>query len=397
MKILIVSQYYYPEPFSVTKIAEELIKRGHDITVLTSKPNYGYHKIIPGYEKINFEIINGVKIHRVNTYPRKESKISIVRNYLSYWAKAKTKVNRLKEDFDLVFSFSLSPVISIAPAAKYSKKHHKKHVLYCFDIWPESVVATGMIKKDTIMYSLIKSWSKSLYKTADKILISSPSFKSYFKDVIGINEEKCQYIFQPSVMEGFSKNNELVLDNNFFNIVYCGNLGEVQNLDLIIDAMRSIKERVRFNIIGLGSDKNRFLSKVKEEGLSESIVYLGAMPAEKAAKYLNCANALYLSLDDSTIIGKTIPNKLSMYMQFSKPIIASLSGDAKDLLNDAGGSIVTGNSSFEVENAIKKLLSLSKHERDEMGQKNIEYYYKYLSVERIINQIEQVLLETIKK
>ena len=95
MKILIVSQHYYPDPFSITTIAEYLVKKGHDVTVLTGKPNYGYYRIVPGYEHLDYEILNGVKIYRVNVILRKGTKMSIVKNYLSFWKNAKRKVNKL--------------------------------------------------------------------------------------------------------------------------------------------------------------------------------------------------------------------------------------------------------------------------------------------------------------
>ena len=160
VKILLVAQHYFPDPFSVTTVAESLVKRGHDVTVLTGKPNYGYYKIVPGYEKLDYECVNGVKIYRVNVIPRKGTKISIVQNYLSFWFNAKRKVNQLDKDFDVVYSISLSPVISISPAIKYAKKHHIKHVLHCLDLWPESVVITGITKYNTILYDFLLLWSK---------------------------------------------------------------------------------------------------------------------------------------------------------------------------------------------------------------------------------------------
>ena len=89
MKILVVCQFYYPENFVITRIAEKLVEYGHDVTVLTGKPNYGYGHILPGYENIDSEIINGVKVERVNLKPRQYTRKSIIDNYLSFWKKSK--------------------------------------------------------------------------------------------------------------------------------------------------------------------------------------------------------------------------------------------------------------------------------------------------------------------
>ena len=110
MKILLVTQFYYPERFSTTDIAEELVKLGNEVTVLTGKPNYGYGYILKEYKKVKEENINGVKVLRVNLKPRKHSRISIIRNYLSFHRNAKRYVRKLDNDFDIVLSISLSPV-----------------------------------------------------------------------------------------------------------------------------------------------------------------------------------------------------------------------------------------------------------------------------------------------
>ena len=122
MKILLVSQFYYPERFSVTDIAESFVKAGHEVTVITGKPNYGYGEVVKGYEKVKYEEINGVKVHRVKLFPRKDSRISVIKNYLSFHNNGKRFVRHFNGDFDIVLAFSLSPVISVSPALHFAKK-----------------------------------------------------------------------------------------------------------------------------------------------------------------------------------------------------------------------------------------------------------------------------------
>ena len=105
MKILIVTARYYPEQFSITNIAEELFKMGNSITVLTGKPNYGYGKIVKGYENINYQEINGIKIHRVNERVRKSNFRSLVLNYLSIYFEYKRFLKKHREVYDVVLSF----------------------------------------------------------------------------------------------------------------------------------------------------------------------------------------------------------------------------------------------------------------------------------------------------
>ena len=151
MKILLVTQFYYPERFSTTDIAEELVKLGNEVTVLTGKPNYGYGYILEEYKKVKEENINGVRVFRTELYPRKHSRLSIIRNYLSFHRNAKRFVGHLNQEFDVVMSISMSPVILIAPAIKFAEKHNLKHLLFCEDLWPESTVVTHAVRRNSLM------------------------------------------------------------------------------------------------------------------------------------------------------------------------------------------------------------------------------------------------------
>ena len=158
MKILVVCQLYYPENVVINKICERLVAQGNDVTVLTGKPNYGYGYILPEYKNVKYEEINGVKVHRVKLYPRKKSRLSIIHNYLSFWRNSKKWVRRCKEQFDIVYSMSLSPVTILSAGNLYKKKHHVKHVVHCVDLWPESVLVTNAVKKNSLAYKILYKW-----------------------------------------------------------------------------------------------------------------------------------------------------------------------------------------------------------------------------------------------
>ena len=188
MKILVVCQYYFPENIVITNICEELVKKGDDVTVLTGKPNYGYGEIIPEYKNVKYEVINGVKVHRVNLVPRKKSRFSIIRNYLSFWSNSKKWIRRCKEKFDIVYSMSLSPVTILSAGNLYKKKHHVKHVVHCVDLWPDSVLVTHAVREKSLTYKILYKWSRDLYKQVDHVIIGSPSYGEYFKNVLKLDK-----------------------------------------------------------------------------------------------------------------------------------------------------------------------------------------------------------------
>ena len=265
MKILLVSQYYYPERFSVTDFAESLVKQGHDVTVLTGKPNYGFKEILPEYKKVKYEEINGVKIHRVKLAPRKDSKISIIRNYLSFHRNGKRFARHFKEDFDVVLATSLSPVISVSPALAFAKKHKIPCVLYCQDLWPEAPVVTGMIKKNSLAFKIIRKWSKSIYSRCDRIVISSPSFKDYFEKELNIHDKTFNLVNQPILMS--NSNLQSVEYDNKYNFVYAGNIGSIQLIDKLIGAMKFVETKdCKLHLMGMGSS----LESIKEKIIKEN-------------------------------------------------------------------------------------------------------------------------------
>lgn len=391
MKILIVSQFYYPENFVIYKIAETLKEFGNDVHVLTGRPNYGYGYILPEYKKIEEQEINGVKIHRVNLTPRKRSRLSIIFNYLSFWRNSKKWVRKTKLEFDVVYSYQLSPVTTLSAGNLYKKKHHVKHICHCVDLWPESVLVTNAIRKNSLAYRLLYSWSKKLYQGCDRILVGSPSFKKYFSDVLKMDGGNIVFVPQPSLMDDSKK----IPTHNFgggFNILYCGNIGTIQMVEMIPEAMKIInKPNIKFHIIGMGPMSGRVQDKISKLNLTNQIIYHGPLPSPKAAPYIKGADALYVSSKDDGVVGKTIPNKLVMSMAFKKPILAMLEGDGKKVLTEAGGAIFAEQNAESLAEAINMISSISSENLKKLGELNQVYYFDHFSLKAVAQEIEKHL------
>lgn len=395
MKILIVSQYYYPERNSVNDIAEGFVKLGHDVSVVTGKPNYGFDGMLPGYEKIKYEVINGVKVHRVKLYPRKKNHLSVSINYLSFHRNAKRFICHFKEQFDIVMSFSLSPVISIAPAIKYAKKHHVPHVLFCEDLWPESTIVTHAVRKDSILYKILYKWSVDLYKKCDKIIVSSPSFIEYFHNVLHITDKEFVYINQP-ILQSNRKEIAPIKYKDKFNIVYAGNIGSIQLIDKLVEAMTILKDKgIKLHLMGMGAELDKIKAIIKNQHLEELVTYEGALPIEKAEAFYVNADALVVSLKNEGYVGKTIPNKAIQYLKYGRPILGVISGDAKELLTKANGSIFASEDINDIANAIERICNLSKEEKEQLGQNNLNYYLENLEVDKLVLKIENELKKEI--
>ena len=175
MKILTVCQYYHPESFQITPICEQLAADGHQVTVITGLPNYPTGIIPEEYKKGHRdETVGGVRVIRCHEIGRKKGAAFLALNYFSFWRSASRMVRKLEEDFDLVFVYQLSPVLMALPGMWYARKRRKPLLLYCCDLWPESM-KMYISSEAHPAFRWARGVSKKVYGAADRILCQEPS------------------------------------------------------------------------------------------------------------------------------------------------------------------------------------------------------------------------------
>lgn len=229
MKILVVSQYYYPEQFRITEICEELVRRGHAVTVLTGRPNYPEGEVYPGYAHIRRETHNGVEIVRCQIRPRKHGAAALALNYMSFLLRGWLRAGLLPKDFDVVFVYQLSPVTMAAPALRYKRRHGVPMYLYCLDLWPESI-RDSIPNTASLPYRLVHRWSRKLYNGADAVGITSRPFRDYLSSVCAVPTEKITYL--PQHGEDMQRYGDLsAVQNGVTDFVFLGNVGVAQDLE----------------------------------------------------------------------------------------------------------------------------------------------------------------------
>lgn len=393
MKILVVCQYYYPEPFRLPEICEALVKRGHDVTVVTGTPNYPKGEIYPGYEngQRSDEILNGVKVHRCQTIPRKTGAINRLKNYFSYPKESKKYVDKLSGDFDVVFVNQLSPVMMAEAGIRYKKKHQKKLVLYCLDLWPESLCVGG-VKKGSLIYKFFKVLSKRVYRSADQILITSRLFENYLVDMFDENKKKIHYL--PQFAEAQFLNLKEKKQGEIFDLLFAGNIGTAQSVNTIIEAAKIlVDEKIHFHIVGDGIESENLKKQAK--GLT-NITFYGRKPLEEMPPYYEMADAMLVTLIDNPIISMTLPGKVQTYMAAGKPIVGAINGEAALVLHDSQGGYC---GAAEDANALSKNIIKLKDSglAQEIGQKNREYYKRMFSKEKFMEEFEGSLKRGLKK
>ncbi|MFQ9668577.1 glycosyltransferase family 4 protein [Thomasclavelia spiroformis] len=342
MKILIVSQYFYPENFRINDLALELKKRGHEITVLTGLPNYPKGEYFDGYsnDRNCDEVWNDIPVYRCKLRPRKTGSVNLIRNYVSFVIEANKKLKELQnKDFDLIYVFEVSPITVALPAIKLKKKKNIPIIINIQDLWPENIVAvTGMT--NPIIIGLVNKMVNYIYRHCDLILTASPSFVSKIKERIN-DKDKVRYWPQYSTV---NKTDEEVsiYDKEYFNIVFTGNIGEAQGIDLAIEAAKILKDKkICWHFVGEGRSKEKLEKLVNEYGINDRVKFHGFHPEKEIPKYLKDADAALLILKPNPVFEMTIPAKLQTYLACGVPLLGCVSGEGKRIIEESKAGIVS--------------------------------------------------------
>lgn len=399
MKILVVCQYYHPEPFRIKDICEEMVRRGHEVHVVTGYPNYPEGNIYPGYGKGKRidEVVDGVRIHRCYTTPRKTGAIYRFLNYFSYafsaakYVKSRECVAMDGKDFDVVFCNQLSPVMMVKAAVEYKKAKNVRVVMYCLDLWPESLCAGG-IRKGSIIYRVFHKISEKMYRQMDKILITSRMFSDYLAEEFAISKEKIEYL--PQYAEGIFERIEAKEENGVFDFTFAGNIGAIQSVDTILKAAQILKEDpVRFHIVGGGSELER-LKKLQEEKDISNVTFYGRRPLEDMPSFYEKADAMLITMKADPVLSLTLPGKVQSYMAAGKPIIGAINGETRTVIGDADcGFCGAAENAEELADNIRRFMSDAR--RKEMGNQARRYYEKHFEESQFMNRLEKELYENI--
>lgn len=393
MRILVVCQHYYPEPFRLPDICETLVRRGHTVTVVTGTPNYPEGNIYTGYEKGKKadEVINGVHVHRCPLIPRKTGAFFRILNYYSFVLSSEWYVRRLKEPYDVVFVNQLSPVMMAQAALSWAKRNGKKCVMYCLDQWPESLLAGG-IRKDSWIYRIFWHVSRRIYRRADALLVSSRGFASYFETVLQMKDKKTRYL--PQYAEGlFDELPVCEKDSNRVDFVFAGNVGALQSVETIVEAAQLLKEEsgIHLHVVGGGIALDGCMKLA--DGL-ENITFHGRHDLSEMPAFYAMADAMLITLKDDAILSATLPGKVQTYMAAGKPVVGAIGGETARVVNEDAqcGICCVPENAAALAQAIRQIAS-SQQLRQRCGENARRYYQDNFRKEYFFETLEQVLQE----
>lgn len=344
--ILVISQYFYPENFRINDICKEWVKRGYEVTVVTGIPNYPQGKFFNGYGlfKKRKEEYEGVHIIRLPIISRGKGSVRLALNYFSFvWSGLFWKTfTRIKAD--KVFIFEVSPMTQALVGVWYAKRRKIPCSIYVQDLWPENVEVVTGIHNQKILGAIDKMVNY-IYRNCNLILATSPSFVKRLEERTSVfdAEGKSKVKYWPQYAEEFykpvpKKDLEDLKISDRFRIVFTGNVGYAQGLDILPKTAELLKQQevsCEFVIVGDGRYMEEFRKEIANRNVEDMFVLLGRKKPEEIPGYLALCDAAFISFADDPLFEMTIPAKLQSYMACGMPIIAVASGETKRIIENA--------------------------------------------------------------
>lgn len=401
MRILIVSQYFWPESFCINELSASLVKRGHVVEVLTGKPNYPSGKYFDGYgflKKRNDEY-RGVKIHRVPLLPRGNGgNCRLILNYLSFvFFSCFLGPLRCRSRYDLVFVYEPSPITVCLPALLLKWLRKIPVVFWIQDLWPESISATKAISSSFILRK-VDCLVKYIYERCDCILVQSMAF---FEPIMrmGIREEKIKYypnsadpLYNPIQLESEAGERKQMPEG--FRVMFAGNIGVAQDFGTILNAAELLRynEDIRWVIIGDGRQFNWVKAEIQKRRLKQAVCLLGRRPPETMPRYLALADVLLVTLRKEPIFALTIPAKIQAYLACGKPILAGIDGEGARVVNEAGVGLTCPAEQPELlASRVLEFYRMDVRRRQEMGANGRAYCEQHFNASKLIERLEEIM------
>jgi glycosyltransferase involved in cell wall biosynthesis len=403
VRVLIVSQYFWPETFRINDMALGLKERGYEVTVLTSIPNYPEGQFFPGYSflKNSDENWNGISIYRCKQLPRgKNNPLLLSLNYISFAFFASWRVFSLPKKIDRILVYQVSPVLQVFPALVAAHRLKCPVFVNVQDLWPETFASTQQGKK-SFFRKWVGSISNYLYRKADHLLLPFKSSQPILEQR-GIPANKMSYL--PNSVDSFylpvSQDHQYEsLFTGETHFLLTGNLGEAQGIELIIEAAHELKDlypNLRWILVGDGRNRQELEQLVREKKVENIVSFPGRYPATVIPYLIARADASLLTLKKEPIFAITVPNRLQSYMACGKPILASIDGEAADIINESVSGLVAAAGDLQgfVE-LVKKFMNTSEEQKKQWGMNARSYFLSHFERNQVLDQLNDILQQEI--
>lgn len=406
MRLLLVSQWYDPEGSSAALpgvISRAIMRRGHEVHVLTGFPNYPSGVVFDGYRVKPYrrEDLSGITVHRAPLYASHDANVPRrAANYLSF-ALGATSVglSRLPAvDAALVYG---APVTAAVPAMALKRVRKTPFVYHMQDLWPQAVLQSSMLtSRHDVVERTLQRLCDEVYRSASTVAVTSPSMAGHVT-ARGIPEEKVCFLpnwadersFRP-VAKDPALASQLGIDRRF-SVMYAGLFGEYQALDVLVEAARLLRGRadIGFALVGGGVMEQSLRSTVARHEL-DNVTFAPVQPFARMSHVLALGDVQVIALRDQPLLRTQLPSKLPATLAAGRPVLGALAGDAADVLSRSGaGVLVPQGSADAMAQAIVRLADADPDELGAMGHRGREFYLRSYSedvaVDRLVGLLER--------
>lgn len=405
MKVIFPFPYYYPEQcaglFVLHDVSEALAKDGIESYIYVPTPTRNVPKDAK-WEKDEYLMAGKIHIHRFPMYGEGKNPLLRVLRYVFCEIAYMHKL--LWSDYDVIYLDSTPPIQGL----KLMLVHifRKKPVVHnAQDLFPDSLVGAGLTKKGSLLWR-IGSWVTNVtYRHSDKIITISEDCRRTILGK-GIPEDKVLVVYNwvdekavvPIRKEDNPLYDEFTLDREKFRIVYAGNLGNAQNIDIIIDTAVRLKdkEQIEFVIFGSGGLESDIKKRISDEGLTN--VRMFPLQPSNMVSYVYSLGDLCIVSCKAGFGGSAMPSKTWSILSSARPVLANFDeGELKYMLEENGFGIFT--KAEDVEAMVSAILLASQNPSfcDEMGRKGRTFIETYLTKDRNVQKYVEVIKSVCKK
>lgn len=399
MRILLVTQYFYPEVFKSNDLAFELARRGHHVDALVGIPNYPDGKYFKGYGLLTkrHEVVNGVNIYRCFQTPRGKGGWRLPINYFTYVISGCLWVLFFfawKKKFDCIIGHEPSPIFQAYPALLLRKLRRTPFYYWIMDLWPDAMKSGGGVKNERIL-SFVDKLVKGIYRNTDKILITSKRFEV---PIAAKGDFKEKIIYYPNWSDdvlSMPQEYDIPKLPEGFRIMIAGNLGKSQNLEAVTEVMIGLKDipEVKWVFVGGGSRKEWLEQFIKEHDLEDRALCVGQYPFKAMPAFLKQADAMMVTLKAGfPHLEAVVPARLQTYMSAARPVLAMIGCGGADIIEESQcGYAVPAGDSVSLIKIIKERVLANKGAFAQMGQNGRNYYERNYRMDMCIDNLEKII------
>ena len=397
MKILVVSQYFWPESFRINDLVRAWTERGHEVTVLAGLPNYPAGRLFKGYRWSGpyTETWDGVSVRRVPIVTRGPNRgFRLIVNYASFVVSGVLfGPMRARGSYDVTFVYAPSPITICVPAIWLRWLRGTPVVFWVQDLWPDNLTATGAVQSPRVL-RVVEAMSRWIYRHCDLVLAQSQAFLQPIRRVcpdvrdIRVLPNWADGFYQPIEVEADApERREFPSD---FTVVFAGNLGSAQALGTIIEAAALLREEpVSWVFIGDGNQRVTLEAEVRARDLGSRVRFLGWRPGEAMPRYLSLADALLVTLRRDESFASTVPAKVQPSLAMGRPILAALDGEGARIIRESGsGLVVTQEDAVALADGVRALLQMTPEARADMGRRGRAFALAHFDRDTLVAELE---------